>query len=281
MPSSRLLMLGLFLGLSLGLGMALVRDKMDNRILKPEQLREWGYPVLATIPNLLPLIEEEFHGEEYVEAGGMQLASRLIALLSPMSPTAEAYRHLRTNVLSGSGATSPVKVLLVTSPGAGDGKSTTAANLAITLAQGGHRTLLLDADLRRPTAHKLFGVPRSPGLIQHLAEDRGGSSDKRGGEQEAASVGIDNLFIIPAGEAAAMGDGASASAASLTTLGSAPTTEYLQWLREQFDYIVIDTPPVLATTDALQLARQCDGVIVTVRAKETREGELTNVLESL
>src|SRR5690606_19373370 len=76
-------------------------------------------------------------------------------------------------------------------------------------------------------------------------------------------------------------DGAAPSAAAATALTSAAATGYLQWLREQFDFIVIDTPPLLATTDALQLSRQCDAVIVTARAKQTREGELTHVIESL
>lgn len=287
-PASRLLLLGAFLGLSLGLGLSLVRDKIDNRIYKPDQLREWGYPLLATIPNLGPLIDEEFDGDDTIEAGGRQLATRLVTLLSPLSPTAEAYRHLRTNVLAYHGATYPVKVVLVTSPGPEDGKSTTASNLAIALAQGGHRTLLLDADLRRPSVHKLFGIRRSPGLIQGLLSrhSNGEKGEPRtqgagGAPPESARVGIDNLAIVPAGEPAAAGDGAGPDVAMMTALGSAAMTEYLQRLREAYDVIVIDTPPVLATTDALQLARQCDAVVVTVRARQTREGELTHVIEAL
>src|SRR5690606_20969542 len=194
------------------------------------------------IPNLGPLVEEEFGGADHVEVGGRRLSTSLVSLLTPMSPPAEAYRHLRTNVLSRPGASFPVKVLLVTSPGAQDGKSTTAANLAISLAQGGHRTLLLDADLRRPNVHKLFGIPRSPGLIHHLSAGAEREADAGTGDPAVQTVGIDDLCIVPAGEILAMGDGAAPSAAPAPALTSAAATGYLQWLREQFDFIVIDPP---------------------------------------
>ena len=270
--SGYIVVLGLFVGLSLGLGVAAVRERVDGRFYKPEQLVGLGYPVLTTVPDMEPLLQE--HARR--NADGAQPPAGLATLLHPLSPMAETYRHLRTAVRRPGGGRVP-QVVLVTSPGAGDGKSTTATNLAVALAESGLQTVLVDADLRRPSLHKSFGVPRAPGLFERLVQ--GAARDGDG----AVPVGVDNLHLVPAGGAGPTGGGpdGAVGAGPAAALGSPVVASYLEELRGRYDAVVVDTPPVLATADAGRLAEESDAVLVMVRAGQTRAGELAHALEAL
>ena len=174
----------------------------------------------------------------------------LVPVVAPHAPTAEQYRTLRTRlVLLEEGRAR--RVLLVTSPGKGDGKSVTAANLALTMAQEFNRkVVLLDADLRRPSAHALLGIPQQPGLVDVL----GGSASL---EDALVLLPDVHLAVVPAGLPPAQ---------PAELLGSAAMRRTLEALRSRFDRVVIDTPPVIPLADVGVLAPQCDGVILVVRA---------------
>ena len=267
-PSSpdvqRNLLLALMIGLMLGVGMAFVRDRLDNRLYKPEQVREQGYRLLSVVPDMTPFRKEKFKGADFVEYKDHTVSSALVAALTPTGAPAESYRHLRTN-LQFSRLDSVLEVVMVTSPGMGDGKSVTAANLAVAMAQAGRRTLLLDADLRRPQVHSLFGMERAPGLSNHLRE---------GAESTLALQRTiePRLYALPAGD----GVGNPSE-----LLGSPAFRNALAALREHFDFIVVDTPPVLAATDATLLSTQCDGTIMVTRAATTTEPELEESLANI
>ena len=260
----RSLAMGIFLGLVLGFGLGIVRDKLDNRIYKPDQLKAKGYHLIGTVPNLKQLIKSEHKGKEFVEADGQKYSTSLVSLLNPISPITESYRNVRTHIQF-SRPEAVVQTILVTSASVSEGKSTTSANLAIVMAEAGRRTLLIDADLRRPREHSLFGIDISPGLVQFLCNEPEFDAD-------IVKTNIDNLFIVPAGRVVSK---------SSELLATRRLRDFLKEMRDQFDVIIIDTPPVRVATDAALLSTQCDATLLVVRAGQTKEGELDLALQSL
>jgi capsular exopolysaccharide synthesis family protein len=178
----------------------------------------------------------------------------LVAALAPHSLAAEQYRALRTRILQSENG-SPLRIVAITSPGKGDGKSVSAANLALTMAQQvPSRVLLLDADLRRPRSHRLLGLDdRQPGLADVLM----------GGEDlESALVPVPgrNLWVLPAG----LPPGHPAE-----LLGSGTMRRVIDTLRTRFDRIVVDTPPIAPLADVRILSPLVDGIVLVVRAGVT------------
>jgi capsular exopolysaccharide synthesis family protein len=273
----RTVLMGLLFGLGLGVALAALRDKVDNRIYKPDQLRARDIDVIGVIPDMRHHIKHAHDGAAFVEHEGRELSTSLVTQLDPLSVSSESYRHLRTAVqFSRPGVV--VQTVVVTSAAPAEGKSTTAANLALTMAQAKRRTLLIDADLRRPQQHRLFDLDLEPGLVQILEENE----PPLGFQQSAVA---ENLFVLPAGALpeADMRAEASVIAASSPAeiLGSKRMRDVLEALRGQFDVIIIDTPPVLATTDAVLLSTQADATLIVVGAGKTKEGDLDHSLDML
>jgi capsular exopolysaccharide synthesis family protein len=183
----------------------------------------------------------------------------LVAYSEPKSAAAEAYRTLRTNITFAN-PDKPVHTLLVTSTSPDDGKSTTIANLAITFAASGSPTVLVDADLRRPHLHTIFGVSNEAGLttmVADMARIKDGSVPK----VPLQSTQIENLQLLTSGPV-------PPNPAEI--LGSQRMTELLALLRSNAEYVLIDTPPVIAVTDAAVLAPKVDGVLIVINAGKTR-----------
>ena len=164
------LMFGAILGGILGVVAAFIRSGLDNRVSRPEDLRARGFAVLGIIPDMRKIVEGDFEGKSMVEVGGRQISTSMVTVLTPLSQAAEAYRRLRTNV-DYSAPDSTRKTVLVTSPEPGEGKTSSSLNLAIANAQLGRKTLFIDADLRRPTSHRLLGLSREPGLVDWLFDE--------------------------------------------------------------------------------------------------------------
>jgi capsular exopolysaccharide synthesis family protein len=173
--------------------------------------------------------------------------SRLVMLDDPRSFSAEAYRSLRTN-LHYANPDAPPRRILLTSAGAGEGKSTTVANLGVCMAQGERTVLLLDADLRRPTLHTIFRQPSAPGLSSFLAGDALL-------EAVISKTTVPNLSLVPSGPI-------PPNPAEL--LGSRRMRDLLAAASERFDVVILDSPPVLAVSDASVLAPMVDGVLFVV-----------------
>lgn len=178
--------------------------------------------------------------------------ANLITLTNPRSPASEAYRSLRTNLIFSS-LDEPLHTLVVTSPAPEEGKSTALANLGVTLAQGGKKTLIVDCDLRRPSQHNIWGVERDPGLTSMVLEGL-----KAPPLQE---VGVENLSLLTSGPL-------PGNPADL--LGSQRMAEIVDLLKKKADIILFDAPPVVAVTDATLLAARADGVLLVLRAGGTR-----------
>ncbi len=274
--------MGLLFGLVVGIGLSFVRDKLDNRIYKPDQLRDRDQNVIAVIPNMEPHIKQVYGGEAFTEYGDRRVATSLTTLLDPMAAASESYRHLRTAVqFSRPGVI--VQTVMVTSAAPSEGKSTTAANLALTMAQAKRRTLLIDADIRRPKQHNLFGRDLEPGLVQVL-------TDGTLAAETFQSPLDENLYVMPAGGLLDNGfedqdftDNPNPTLVESPSelLGSKRMRDVLEMLRGQFDMIIIDTPPVLAATEAVLLSTQADATIIVAAAGKTKEGDLDHSLERL
>jgi protein-tyrosine kinase len=188
----------------------------------------------------------------------------LIALEDPKSPISEQYRTIRTNI-EFSFIDEPMRSLMVTSSSPSEGKSTTAANLAIVFAQQGKKVLLIDADLRKPTMHYTFRLNNYTGLTSVLTH----SSSLLSACQEA---NVENLYVLTSGPI-------PPNPAEL--LSSKTMDNCLQELYESFDLIIFDTPPVLAVTDAQILANKCDGTILVVASGKTEIGAAVKAKELL
>jgi non-specific protein-tyrosine kinase len=178
----------------------------------------------------------------------------LITVSDPRSPVAEAYRSLRTN-LEFSSLDHPLRTLLLTSPGPEEGKSTTLANLAVTLAEAGRRVIVIDCDLRRPRQHDLFGVANGAGLTT-LIRDEGAQASPPLQETEIAG-----LWVLPSGPLPPN---------PVELLASQRMGQIIERLKERADMLLFDAPPVVVVTDAAVLAGKVDGVLLVVNAGSTR-----------
>ena len=187
----------------------------------------------------------------------------LVTLTDPRSPASEAYRTLRTN-LSFYSLDEPIRALVVTSAAPDEGKSTTVANLAVTMAQSGRRTILVDCDLRRPSLHNYFDVGDEAGFTTMVLDD--------GQAAPLQQTSVDNLWLLPAGPR-------PPNPADL--LGSRQVERVLEALKEKADIILIDAPPVIGVTDAVVLGTKVDGVLLVVNAGHTRREHAERAKELL
>lgn len=265
-------LVGALLGLSLGVILAFVQETLDTSIGTIEDVEAYlEVPVLGVVPHIdargtVQRILERRPALAQMDPEALLSHALLITHFDPKSPVAEAYRTLRTNVqfarMERAG-----KVLVVTSPTLQEGKTTTIVNLALTMAQSGQRTLLVGANLRRPSIHRFFGIEREPGLanilvgsvqwrdcIRTVADILMGRFEM---EDIMAAPGLDNLHIIEAGPIPA----------NPSELLSTPAmTAFLRAVRDEYDVVLIDTPPVLPVTDSAIVSAQADGVILVYQA---------------
>lgn len=192
--------------------------------------------------------------------------SRLVALRDPRSAAAEAYRTLRTNIQFSS-LDKRLRTILATSTAPDEGKSTTIANLAVTMAQSEQRVILVDCDLRRPTLHTLFGTRNDEGLTSLMLQE--------GASLPLQPTGVEGLLLLPSGPLPPR---------PADILGSRRMEAVIQQLLEQADVVLFDTPPVTAVTDAAVLATKVDGVLLVFRAgntKRDRAREARRLLEKV
>lgn len=201
----------------------------------------------------------------FTQKGVINLAEiKLVTLKAPKSPVAEAYRTLRTNIQFSS-FDNKVKTIVITSSGPGEGKTTTSSNLAIATAQAGSRTILLDCDLRNPKLHKVFELSNQIGLSDMLIGETNFYEAVHKSE-------IDNLYVLPSGTR-------PPNPAEL--LASEKMKRFLESLKETYDYIIIDTPPIIMVTDAQILSQYADGCLLVVASAEADKNAAVKAKELL
>ncbi len=238
-------LVALAIGAMLGVVLAFLLEYLDESWRSREEVeRTSGVPTFGIIP-------------EYWAAEG------LVTIREPGSAAAEAYRSLRTNLLHAAVDASP-KVVVFTSPGPREGKSTTCANLGVTLAQTGRNILVLDCDFRKPELHRYFGLHKKWGLVDMLAE---GSSLREFWEEP-----VEGLKVLPAG---------SVPPDPAELLDSRRFSELLAGVREEFDYVLLDVSPVEVVSDAAILAAQSDGVLLVLDGQKTSKASVRQSVRSL
>jgi len=243
----RNLMLGLVLGLFGGVGCAFFVEYLDNTVKEPEETeRRFGLSVMGVIE----LLKKGKNPDQE-------------AMLEPTSSFAESYKSLRTSVLL-SAADQPPKKLMITSMSPQEGKTTTAVNLTRSLAQTDRKILLVDADLRRPRLHKVFQLDNRVGLSSYLT---GGVQELRMQQTDAPGLSVLTSGPIPHNPS--------------ELLGSQRFADLLQQLEQQFDMVVIDSPPVLSATDSLLISKNANGVLVVCFTGKTTYDRLQRGLKSL
>jgi len=246
------LALGIVLGLGLGIGLAFFQEYLDKTLKTPDEVEH-----LLRLPSLGVLPRFQLNGSGPVDEDSLVATIEdeavSIAPAIQTSPDAiEAFRSLRTSILL---SASPVpKLILVASALPGEGKTSTAVNLGATLASLGSRVVIVDCDMRRPTCHHAVGVPNSPGFVQCL-------TGRAGLEEAILTVpGVANLSVIPCGPI-------PPNPAEI--LSSPLAGELLRKLRTQFDYVLVDSPPLLSVADSRILATLTDAAVLVARAFQT------------
>lgn len=238
--------------LLLGVALAFFLEYLDDTVKDPNDLVRWTHlAYLGAVPVLRPK-DQQGNSRD------------LIVLKEPKSVFAEAYRAVRTSLLFSSPG-NPPRVLLVTSPSPQEGKSVTSVNLAVTMALTENRVLLIDADLRKPRLHRVFELDNSCGLSNLVR----GECDLERALQKSGSPGLTVMTSGPVPPDPS------------ELLGSARMSKLLTTLKERFDHVIIDCSPITPVTDASVLAAQVDGVILLVKAGETRRHVLKHSCELL
>lgn len=189
----------------------------------------------------------------------------LVTLSDPRSAAAEAFRSLRTNLMFSS-VDNPIQTLLVTSPARENQKSSALANLAVTFAQSGNRTILVDADLRQPKQHQIWAIDNTRGLTSMMVDDN--TLD----DPPLSTTDVDNLQVLTSGEL-------PPNPADL--FSGKRMDEIVATLRSRADYVLFDSPPVLAATDAALLGIKLDGALLVVRAGDTRRDHTAQARQAL
>ena len=270
----RTIMIGLLLSLAAGIALALFLEFLNNTIKSVEDVTEYmGLPTLAIVPALgkksqpqmQPVGPTSLTPEALTAANG-KLTAQFGNLIvnNNRSAFAEAYRAIRNSILLASAGTPP-RTILFTSSQPGEGKTTTAINTAIALSQLKVRTLLIDADMRRPTLHKVFGVSNTQGLSTYLS----GNVEVGGLIQK---LPIPNLYLLPCGMI-------PPDPAELVS--SAKMKELLEILAPEFQHIIIDSPPLINVSEPIVLATLVDGVIFVIKGADTKRSIVRRAKQEL
>ncbi|MEE9288350.1 MAG: polysaccharide biosynthesis tyrosine autokinase, partial [Bacteroidota bacterium] len=255
--------LGAAMGLILGVGFVFTREYFSVRIHTPEDLKRRSFTILSTVG----VMDEEVRKLEKngnVTTDGKDINGHLLSIRNPLGGVAESYRRLRTNIQHAL-LDRPVRTIVITSPNPGEGKSTTASNLAVSFAQSGKKVLLIDADLRDPTLHHDFDVKKKPGLCQVLF---GEVTILRALQKTV----VKNLDVLTCG---------ATPPNPTEALGSRRMRSLIKEMKGKYDLTILDSSPALVVTDPMVLSTVVDGFILVVSAGETGVDALEGACETL
>lgn len=255
-------LIGFLLGGILGVGIVLIKELINDKIKSTEDLKNYKLPLLGTIPDFSILEGLNPSERQYID--DKSVSNQLITFLDHISPISEAYRRLRINVIYAN-PDKKYKVVMVTSATKGEGKSTVAANLAVTFSEAEKSVLIIDLDLRRPTQHKIFGENKEPGLTDSLFET-------------VKISDITKTTIAPNVDLITVGKKTPEPA---SVLDSKRLKQFIDKLSERYDHIILDTAPYGIISDSASLLRLVDGIVVVSRFNVTTKRELAFTLQGL
>lgn len=247
-----IIFMGLALGFGMGFGFAFMRNHFDNTIKTPEDIQNRNINILAWIPQI-----------EGLDSKNREL--EFIVAKKPDASASEAYRALRTRIKFSKIDKETLKTILITSPTSSEGKTTTSINLAGSIAHANFKTIIVDADLRKPRIHSVFNEKRFPGFTDYFF----GQTTY---DQILRATSVNNLFYISSG---------TIPPNPSEILGSAQMEAFLEKLKKEFDYIILDSPPLIPVTDSEILAQLVDGTILVVSANNTELDLLEKSVEIL
>jgi len=272
------LAIGLLLGVGLGSLAAFLIEQTDNTIKGASEIERKGISVLGIIPDISKSItdtkkrnrnkrkdKKSDKGQKGTISVSKDIKRRIITKEDPRSPISEAYRSLRTSITYAS-VDEPTKTIIVTSPGPGEGKTTTITNLAITFANIGKRTLLVDTDLRRPVIHKIFNLNIEPGVTHYL------TGFPRDIHPLIKQTEIKNLQVITAG---------ATPPDPSVLLSSKRMHDFIKSIEIGWDIILFDAPPAIAVTDATLLVKDINKLIIVVKSGQTDKFAFDRTLQML
>jgi receptor protein-tyrosine kinase len=265
---------GLVIGAMLGVGLAFVLEILDDSWRSPEEAEQIsGVLTLGVIPAFAPQRGKKGGSNQMArllgratrrQAQSEDSSDWLVTISDPAGAASEAYRSLRTNLFYSIADDPPNKVILLAGPSSRTGKSITCANLGVVLAQADRSTLIVDCDLRKPVLHKIFGLGNAYGLMNVLAGER----NPEGVWQEP----VEGLRVLTAGPLPPH---------PAEVLTSQPFARFLEHIRPQFDYVLLDAPPTQLVSDPTILAPQVDGVLLLFDAQSTRKGSVRQATHGL
>src|SRR5690554_3462282 len=262
-PKKRIItIIGFLLGGIFGVGVIFLKEKLNDTIKSTDALKEYGIPVLGAIPDFgiigeLDPLERQFVGDK-------SISNQLVTFFDHISPISETYRRLRINIVYAN-PDKEYKVLMISSSSKGEGKSTVAANLAVTFTGSNKKVLIIDLDLRRPTQHKIFGENREPGLTDVLF----GTASK---EEVLRSTIAPNVDLITVG---------SKTPEPASILDSRRLKQLIDDLSSEYDHIILDTAPYGIISDSASLLRLVDGIVLVSRFNVTTRREMEFTIDGL
>ena len=270
-PNKKMLLVtSIFIGLMFGILIVVIYEYTNSTIKSIEELERKGLNVLSIVPAIGDDANKRITKKRGYKFNlklnkSEQIERRLLTHEDPKSPISESYRSLRTSLMFNY-EDKKSKFILVSSSGPGEGKTTTVANLAITYANMGRKTLLIDADLRKPVIHKMFNLDKKIGLTSYL------SGSIKVADEIISKTEVDNFYVAPSG---------IVPPNPSEILMSDKMTEFVKYVSQNYDIILFDSPPLIAVTDALILKKYSDQFIMVVRASRTEKGALDRVLVNL
>lgn len=259
-----ILFLGLILGFIFPVGFVFIRETLITKINSVEKLRNKPVPLLTVIPEMRPIIKKSFSKKAYVKINDTRVSSYLLTLLDSISPAAESFRRLQSNVIY-SQPDDSLNTILVTSSNKEEGKTTLVGNFAVSLAEEGKKVLVMDCDFRRPGISSFFGLDDSPGIMEILFNNKLV-------EDVIQETVVRNVFVITSGRR-------PPNPAAINR--SYKLKNLINSLKGQYDHLILDTPPYGIITDAAPLLKIADGVILVVKFGQTKESELDLTIENL
>jgi capsular exopolysaccharide synthesis family protein len=249
----------------IGVGYVWVKEMLNTSIGGVEKLKNMTYPLLAVIQDFETISNNYFKEKRETNFKGITISTNLVTVLNQDSSISESYRRLESNLMYSNSGTHP-KSILITSSLEGEGKTATVANLGVVLAEAGYKTLMIDADFRRPGLHKMFGVKKEPGISEVL----NGNIALNDAVQRTV---VSDLSLFSAG--GRQGTHAAVTARNKTFL------DILKDLKKQYDVILIDTAPFGMVTDAAPMVNHTESVVVVAKFNTTAEEQLAQTLEQL
>ena len=264
------LLMGVILGFGLGFGLALLQESMNNTIHTNEDVTEFlKLPLIGIVPmmksnNIIKSLRNGKVSSFKNDSNSQLFKLKVLSNLNPRNAIAEAYRSMLVNI-NFSSVDKTIKTILVTSASPSEGKSITSANLGIIFAEGGNRTLILDADLRKPMQHKLFNIEKKPGMTDYLFENA--KLDDIIYKTNIANLGVIPIGITPPNPS--------------EIFNSQKFADFMTSLTKQFDIIIVDTPPVMTVADAAIISINTENVLFVVKFNSTQKIMAKRALETL